>query len=278
MEDKRAIADGPIATSPGLPRDGAATVGDGGGAPCSDVEHDAARHEVLARLAHELRTPISAIVTLAEFLRTEPYGPLGHPKYAEYVESIQTGADHALGVLAEALQGAVDADMSGPVAEEQVDLKILLDDCVRLVEPDARSAGVALERAYDETAGRIRTDPAKLRQIVVNILKNAQKFSPDGGRVRVGYRQLRSGEMEIFVRDNGLGIARSDMALLMEEAAGRSSGSGSNGARSAAARGVGFAVVRSLAVACGATFKLTSSRGRGTLARLRFPADRVLVD
>jgi signal transduction histidine kinase len=259
---------------------GAAETAEGAGtdrAAGGSGDVDSALADVLARLAHELRTPISAIVTLADLLQSAPYGPLGHPKYAEYVESIRTGADHALGVLAETLQGAVNADVAGPATEEEVDLKILLDHCVRLVEPDAISAGVAIERVDDESDSRIRTDPAKLRQIVVNILKNAQKFSPDGGRVRVGYRRLRSGEMEIFVRDNGLGIARSDLTMLMDEAARSSDDDGPRRGRGAAASGLGFAIVRALATACGATFKLTSSRGRGTLARLRFPADRVCV-
>jgi two-component system cell cycle sensor histidine kinase PleC len=239
-------------------------------------EDRSALADVLARLAHELRTPISAIVTLSELLRCERYGPLGHPKYVEYVDSIRTGADHALAVLAQTLQDAVEADLTGPAIEESVDVRACLEDCLRLVEPDATSAGVVLERAYGETGERVRTDPAKLRQIVINILKNAQKFSPDGGRVRVGYRRLSSGEVEIFVRDNGLGMARSDLSVLMDAAT--SGGDGSDEPRGAPASGLGFAIIRTLAKACGARFKLTSARSRGTLARLRFPVDRVCVD
>ena len=111
-------------------------------------EDRSALADVLARLAHELRTPISAIVTLSELLRCERYGPLGHPKYVEYVDSIRTGADHALAVLAQTLQDAVEADLTGPAIEESVDVRACLEDCLRLVEPDATSAGVVLERAY----------------------------------------------------------------------------------------------------------------------------------
>lgn len=239
-------------------------------------EDRSALAEVLARLAHELRTPISAIVTLSELLRSERYGPLGHPKYVEYVDSIRTGADHALAVVAQTLQDAVEADLSGPTIEEPVNVRDCLEDCLRLIEPDATSAGVALERSYGEAGERVRTDPAKLRQIVINILKNAQKFSPDGGRVRVGYRRLSSGELEIFVRDNGLGMARSDLSVLLDNAA--SGGSASEEPGGTTTSGLGFAIIRSLAKACGARFKLASARSRGTLARLRFPVDRVCVD
>jgi two-component system, cell cycle sensor histidine kinase PleC len=233
----------------------------------------------IRRLAHELRTPLAALLTVADVMRSEQFGPLGHAKYSEYAGGLWTSANQALQILSGALESEQAGAIFGPVELGDVDVAALIDSGLSVFSASAEAAGVALSRA-DECKGLIvRSDAVRLAQIQSNLIANALKFTAAGGQVRIGCRTGADGSAVFEVADTGIGIGRSELAVL----AGCTNGV--TGRETADAPpddmcgggGLGLVLVRSLARECGATFRLESERGKGTCASLVFPPERVVA-
>lgn len=238
----------------------------------SDQDQDALR-----LLAHELRTPIAAIVTLAELIQSGQCGPHGHATCDDYVADIRASATQALAVLGRMLDAAVAAGSpSAPVAVPVQPGRVVAE-CLAVVAPAARSANVTLSTDGHadsrERVPEIITDPTRLRQIMINLLANAVKFTPDGGQVAVGCDDAGDEGLVITVRDTGIGMSAYDLGLLHgSSSAAETSDEQHEGE---AIPGVGLNLIRTLAGDCGAVFSIESERGRGTLASLTFPPERL---
>lgn len=216
----------------------------------------------LRRLAHELRTPLGAVITLAELIQREEYGPIGNPKYREYAECIVAGASHALEVLALTLEADASVPYPEPPLAEPVDVGALARTCASLLAPMANAAGVAVAVRPVEAQAIVRTDATRLQQVLVNLVGNAIKFTPVGGSVALAVDAAADGGIALAVADNGIGVT----PLVTQSTVGA--------ATDAPARGLGLTLVRQLAKDCGATFTFESERGKGTTATLRFPRER----
>jgi signal transduction histidine kinase len=172
----------------------------------------------LGKLAHELRTPIGAIVALAEVMRDERFGTLGNARYKGYANDIHQSARHALAVLSAMLDAGPgpngQADPRGQMAFEWIELNALARGCVSGLQPVAAKAGVSLRTALNPQPLHLSADRRSLKQIILNLLSNALKFTPSGGTITVASSIISGaagalpsdGAFRIDVRDTGVGM------------------------------------------------------------------------
>src|SRR5205823_1509202 len=164
-----------------------------------------AKSEFLATMSHELRTPLHAVIGFSDILNSELLGPIGAPKYREYVADILRSARHLLALISDILD-IVKADAGSiEMSEEAVDLVSLARTVARLVLPQSEAAGVAVTVAAEGEIV-VQGDERRLTQILLNLADNAVKFTPAGGRVTIGLARRGDGSAEILVRDTGMGI------------------------------------------------------------------------
>ncbi len=163
------------------------------------------KHENLARLAHELKTPLTAIASAAEIMRDERLGAMGNARYLGYAADVHESAQHALAVIAKMLGREGDRDYDDNRIG-LVDLNNLVTRTVSTLQPIAADRRVMLAFEAEGTSPMIRASATALRQILINLVTNALKFTPQGGDVRVvtGYRV--NGAPFLAVRDTGIGI------------------------------------------------------------------------
>src|SRR5207245_1476260 len=177
----------------------------------------ASRHksEFLANMSHELRTPLNAIIGFSEVLHERMFGEL-NDKQAEYVQDIVASGRHLLSLINDILDlskieaGRMELELT------DFDLPQAIDNALILVRERAGRRGIALEHSVAERLGEIRGDERKIKQVLLNLLSNALKFTPESGRVEVRARVV-DGMAEISVTDTGVGIAPEDQEAVFEE-------------------------------------------------------------
>jgi signal transduction histidine kinase/CheY-like chemotaxis protein len=176
----------------------------------------ASRHksEFLASMSHELRTPLNAVIGFSEVLLDRLFGDL-NPKQEEYLEDIRASGRHLLELLNDILDlskveaGKMELDLV------DVSLRQLLEDGVALVRERAIRKGLSLDVTVDGDVDAVTADPLRLKQVLVNLVTNAVKFTPDGGRIDVR-AQRAEGEVRVAVRDTGVGIAETDQQRIFD--------------------------------------------------------------
>src|SRR5262245_15303581 len=198
-----------------------------------------------AWLAHELRTPLSAIIAYAEVLKNEHFGPLPNPRYRNYARDIYDSARHALGVVDSMLRGDRTRSALPSLAFADIDPAGVVERCLTVARPLAERAGVALGVELAPNLPRVIADELSLRQMLLNLLANAIKFARAGDRVSVAVAYDVDGPLTICVADTGPGIGDAPQT----EATGL---------------GLGLPLTRALAAANGAALAIESAPGRGT--------------
>ncbi len=232
-----------------------------------------AKTEFLANMSHELRTPLNAVIGFSEMMDNEIYGPLGDPRYGEYANSINESGLHLLSLIDDIL------DLSkievGKMAfnEETVEIPALVESCQLLVGDAAQANGVMLHSTIWGPLPLVRGDGRKIKQVLLNLLQNAIKFTPAGGEVKTAATIDTNGDMLITVSDTGIGMRSEDIPRALERF-GQIEGSLSrryNGA------GLGLPLAKSLAELHGGTLTITSTPGKGTKVTMILPSDRLLA-
>jgi signal transduction histidine kinase len=181
------------------------------------AERQSARHEsrsksaLLAYTSHELRTPLNAIIGFSELMLEEHFGKLS-AKHKDYLESIRDSGQHLSDLLSDILDlSQLDAGKI-ELHPEWVDLDKIVSSCLELVTARARAGGVSLKSDVARTLPPVEVDPLRLKQVLINLLTNAVKFTPTGGSVTVTAGRTRSGGIALAVRDTGIGIPKSEMS------------------------------------------------------------------
>jgi len=227
-----------------------------------------------ARLAHELRTPLSAVIAYAEVLKDEHFGPLANPRYREYARTIYDSARHALSVVDGMLGGNLGRAGLPELAFRDLDPADLIENCLAVVGPLAQRAGLDVVAGLESGTPRIVADEVSVKQMLLNLITNAIKFGRRGDRVTVRAACRSDGSLTIDVVDTGPGMGAPFAA---GEEPGRDLGREGNrrGARDAGL-GIGLPLTRALAEANGASLTVESAPGRGTCVSIAFAKDRVV--
>jgi GAF domain-containing protein len=229
----------------------------------------ASRHksEFLANMSHELRTPLNAIIGFSEVLAERMFGEI-NDKQAEYVGDILESGRHLLSLINDILDlskieaGRMDLDPS------PFDLPTAIENTLILVRERAQRRNIALGRTIDARLGTIRADERKVKQVLLNLLSNALKFTPEGGRIDVR-ADVDDGAARIAVTDTGVGIAPEDQRAVFEEF--RQVGAVS---RKAEGTGLGLAISRKLIELHGGRLWLESAVGAGSTFTFTLPLEK----
>jgi two-component system cell cycle sensor histidine kinase PleC len=244
------------------------------------MELDAARHAAeqashakslfLANMSHEFRTPLNAIIGFAEVLKIPIYGPL-NPQQAEYVEDIHMSGQHLLNLVNEILELSKAEAGKLDLHEEPTPVDDLIEDCVRLTHIRAKQVGLTLVRPQPRSGISLLIDPVKARQILMNLLTNAIKFTPANGRVTLTAETLSCGGVEIAVADTGIGMSADQTERAFEPFVQIDNQFN----RQYEGTGLGLPLSRRLIELHGGNLKIESTPGVGTTARVYIPAERV---
>ncbi|MEX2615737.1 MAG: HAMP domain-containing sensor histidine kinase [Alphaproteobacteria bacterium] len=230
------------------------------------------KSEFLANMSHEFRTPLNAVLGFSDLMKTEAFGPLGDPRYMEYVDAIQSSGQHLLDVISNILDLSKGESGFMALHEDPVNVTEVLDMCLSLVAERARSGKITLLAEYGRDLPPLVVDGVKLKQIIINLLSNAVKFTPAGGTVTVRANVGEDGRMVFQVADTGIGIAAKQIAVAFEpfrqvDASTRTDAEGT---------GLGLPLVRLLTRLHDGSFDFESVPGEGTVATVGFPAIRTL--
>jgi len=231
------------------------------------------KSEFLANMSHELRTPLNAILGFSETMKSEMFGPVGSPKYLEYVGDIWDSGKHLLKIVDEVLDMAKVEAGQVELDEREVDLGDLVAGCLRLVGDDARQRQVRLVTDHAGDLPTISGDERRLTQVLLNVLSNAVKFTEAGGAVTVKIALAPSGAVEISVADTGIGIAADQIAKILTPF-GQVEGSYSKNYNGT---GLGLPIAKSFVELHGGSLTLQSEIGEGTEVRIELPAERILA-
>ena len=177
----------------------------------------ASRHksEFLANVSHELRTPLNAIIGFSEVLSERMFGDLNE-KQDEYLKDIYASGQHLLSLINDILDLSKIEAGRMELEVTDFDLPSAIDNALILVRERASRRGITLRRAIDDRVGTVRGDERKVKQVLLNLLSNALKFTPEGGRIDVR-AAMNEGMAEISVVDTGVGIAPEDQEAIFEE-------------------------------------------------------------
>ncbi len=222
----------------------------------------------IANMSHELRTPLNAIIGFSEMLGSHTVRPVDAEKQREYARIINQSGKHLLAVVNAILDLSKIQSGTFAILPEPFAIGPLMDLCCDMVALEVRDGGVELVRDHADTPDEVVADKRACKQILVNILSNAVKFTPEGGRVTLKAR-LEGTRLVLTVTDTGIGMAGLDLERLGEPFfQARSSLS-----RPYEGTGLGLSVVRGLIGLHGGSLSIESEPGRGTLVTVRLPLD-----
>ena len=231
-----------------------------------------AKSRFLATMSHELRTPLNAILGFSEVMKTELMGPIGNDKYRDYSASIHTSGAHLLNLINEILDLSRIEAGRYELKEEPIRLVDVVQDCCDLLELRATSKGLTLDVDVDPEMPQLWADERAIRQIALNLLSNALKFTPRGGIVTVCVASLADGRQCLAVSDTGPGIPPEEIPKVLQ-----AFGQGSLAHKTAeGGTGLGLAIVQNIVQLHDGEFDLSSELRKGTTVFITFPKTRVL--
>ncbi|MET0277986.1 MAG: PAS domain-containing sensor histidine kinase [Pseudorhodoplanes sp.] len=233
-----------------------------------------AKSEFLAKISHEMRTPLNAIIGFSEVMMEERFGPVGNERYRDYLKDINTSGDHLVSLLNDLLDLSKIEAGKMELSFERVNLNELTQQSVAITQPQASRARVVVRSALSMTVPEIIADARSVRQIVLNLLSNSIKFTGAGGQVIVSTAATDRGEVMLRVRDTGIGMSANDIEVALQPfrqlTASPRSGEGGTG--------LGLPLTKALVEANRARFSIKSAVNAGTLVEIVFPAARVLPE
>ena len=225
---------------------------------------NAGKSRFLANMSHELRTPLNAIMGFSDVMRTKLFGEL-QPKYADYADMIHDAGGHLLDLINDVLDISKIEAARYELSRESFDAREAISGALRLTRLQADEAGISLRGLLPPETLDVNADHRAIKQIVLNLVSNAIKFTPRGGSVTVSARGYVQ-ELEIVVSDSGVGIAQADL-----ERIGRPYEQAGDAAQKTRGTGLGLSLVRALAELHGGGMSIESRLGEGTSVAVRLP-------
>ena len=224
------------------------------------------KSEFLANMSHELRTPLNGIIGFAEVLESGLSGPLNEQQ-SEYLGSILESARRLSRVFSEMLEIA-NLDLAGrELSPQALDLSIVLPTCISPLAKRAVEKELHFETLCKEALPEVWADPNALRKVFLNVIGNAIKFTPPKGRVSIELSTDTSDKVLVTVRDNGIGIPRSELSRIFTPFYQVHKGL----AREYEGSGLGLTIAKTFAEMQGGRIVVESDEGRGTTVRIELP-------
>jgi len=234
-------------------------------------EANRAKSRFLANMSHELRTPLNAIIGFSDVMKSEILGPIGNESYRSYIEDINFSGNHLLSMVSDVLDIARYEAGKLELEEETVAVDECVQEALRLTRPQAAHGEVALTRfPVPAEPQYLYCDRVRFRQMLLNVLSNAVKFTPPGGRVDVTAEL--ADEFAIIVKDTGIGIKPEDISRVLTPFAQAAP----DYSRTHQGTGLGLSLTKALIEQHGGSLSLVSAPGLGTTVRIAFPAERVI--
>ncbi len=230
--------------------------------------------EFLARVSHEIRTPLNAIIGFSELMIDEKFGPIGSDRYRDYLRDINRSGNHVLDLVNDLLDISKIEAGQQELSYEAVSLNDVLGEAVAMMQPQANRERVIIRSSLSSNLPEVVADLRSIRQIALNLLSNAIRYTPAGGQVIVSTVYEPSGDIAMRVRDTGVGMAAAEIEQALKpfkqiNAMKRPRGDGT---------GLGLPLTKAMVEANRARFVIQSTPGEGTLVEIIFPSQRVLAD
>jgi PAS domain S-box-containing protein len=235
-------------------------------------DSSAHKTDFLARISHEIRTPLNAIIGFSQVMMSESFGPLGNDRYKQYVKDINASGEHMVSLVNDLLDLSKVASGKLELSFGSVDLNAIVAACVSMIQPQANAGKVIVRSQLAASLPPVVADDRSIRQILLNLLSNAAKFTEAGGQVVASTSLTERGEVTIRVRDTGIGMTPDDVKKAMEPFRQIP------GPRSSGGTGLGLPLTKALVEANRAAFAINSDPGKGTLVEVTFPSTRVLAE
>ena len=164
-------------------------------------------------MSHELRTPLNAILGFSELMMNEAFAPVDAEQYREQLRDINDSGNQLLEIINNILDLSKIEAGRFKIRDEEIDTAHAIESSIRLIRERARDRNIEIGTEVPDRLPRMRGDAQKVKQMLINLLGNAIKFTPDGGRITVSARTEPDGHLSIAVADNGVGIAEKDKAI-----------------------------------------------------------------
>ncbi|KAB2788433.1 PAS domain S-box protein [Brucella anthropi] len=238
--------------------------------------------EFLARISHEIRTPLNAIIGFSELMADEKFGPIGNDRYRDYLRDINRSGNHVLALVNDLLDiskieaGALDMQF------EAVSLNDAIAEAIALMQPQANRERVIIRSSFQSNLPDIVADTRSIKQVALNLLSNAVRFTAPGGQVIVSTSYEMNGDVVMRVRDTGIGMTKSEVEQALKpfrqvNALERRKAETAKDWRSEGT-GLGLPLTKAMVEANRAQFAIDSTPGHGTVVEIAFPPTRVLAD
>ncbi len=232
-----------------------------------------AKSAFLANISHELRTPLNAIAGFSQIMSDQMFGRLGDERYVQYAALIHESGQHLLQLIEDILDLSKIESGSVELREQTFDAGAAIAVSAGLLTERARSGGVNLYVRIPPDLPMLHADEGRLRQIVLNLVANAVKFTPRGGSVIVAVSQRDGGDFMLKVSDTGIGIAADDLPLVMSPFVQGAESHENN----LEGTGLGLPLVKLLVDLHQGTLQIESEPGEGTIATVVLPVERVVT-
>ncbi len=232
------------------------------------------KSDFLARVSHEIRTPLNAIIGFSELMVDEKFGPIGNDRYRDYLRDINRSGNHVLDLVNDLLDISKIEAGEQEMAYEAVSLNDTLSETVAMMQPQANRERVIIRSSFASRLPEVVADLRSVRQIALNLLSNAVRYTQAGGQVIVSTAYEPSGDIVMRVRDTGIGMSQAEIEQALKpfkqiNALKRGRGDGT---------GLGLPLTKAMVEANRAKFSILSTPGEGTLVEITFPSTRVLAD
>ncbi|MBI1327086.1 MAG: PAS domain S-box protein [Alphaproteobacteria bacterium] len=230
-----------------------------------------AKSEFIANMSHELRTPLNSIIGFSEIMKSEVFGAIGQPTYKEYVEDIYQSGQNLLNIINQILDIAkIDAG-ERQLQEKLVEPAGVVQACLGLMEAKISEKGLQIVNNISGTLPTLYVEELALKQMLMNIISNAVKFTPENGRITLNCEQDGMGDLVISITDTGVGLDAHEIELALSPFGQIDTGLAKKGSGA----GLGLTLVNALMSLHGGRLELISQKSYGTTVSLVFPANRV---
>jgi PAS domain S-box-containing protein len=229
--------------------------------------------EFLARISHEIRTPLNAIIGFSELMIDEKFGPIVNDRYRDYLRDINRSGNHVLDLVNDLLDISKIEAGEQEMAYEAVSLNETLAETVAMMQPQANRDRVIIRSSFASRLPDVVADLRSVRQIALNLLSNAVRYTQAGGQVIVSTAYEPTGDVVMRVRDTGVGMSQGEIEQALKpfkqiNALKRTRGDGT---------GLGLPLTKAMVEANRARFTIHSAPGEGTMVEIVFPSTRVLA-